>query len=310
MRSALFITAAAILLIAYLWLDQPIDSPEQQGQARSTAPTPTPAAPKASRPFQPFSALPPSNDPPPGLSGPYPHDPEPVIPIPVSDTPAVPPVPRMAASTIPVDPRWEEIASSPTFTQAKPIYIGVVGSQSPAGFNQDDTDWQRGTLTLQGSYSYQPLYSPSPTATARITIAATLNCRRAKGILYFRDQDQRVEWLSSEFPFDDAETYCAIEQEQLDELATRFRADIAGSYTPLTTPLIDDDSGTIQQQIGWFNLRLTSGETAYSSQSAVKLCLVLRGGGYADYVLPPNARNASAMSRCAFLHSFTLQRNL
>ena len=308
MRSTLFITAAAILLTTYLWLDDPIESQEPQDRVRSTTPASTSAVPKARPPFQPFSTLPPSSDPPPGLSNPYPRDQAHLTPSPSTPPAANPPAPRIAAPPIPVDPRWEEIASRPTLTHAKPIYINVASSQPDRDFEDDDTRWKRGTLTLQGSFSYYPLYNPSLTAMARVTLAASMNCEHAKGILYYRDLTQQVEWLSSEFSFD-AQTTCATEQEQLNELSTRFNADISGVYIPLIFPLTGSHFG-IAPQSGLFNLRFVSGELTNVSQSAVKICLVFQDGAYVDYRLPQNPQNWSVMPQCTFLNSFTLQRNL
>lgn len=301
MRIALYITAAALLLMTYFWLDSPIDSSEPPDQAR---PAPTQAAPKVSRPFPSLSALLPANDSPSGVNNPTPQPPEHTLPAP--QAPTANRLPSLPALPFPADPRWQEIAANPTQPETKSVYIGIVDPQAERIKSKRD-DWKYGSVTLQGGYSYYPIYSAAPNAISRVTITATMDCQSAGGVLYFRDIEQRVEWLSSKFPFD-AKTLCVTKQEQLDALTAGFNLDITESYAPLTTPLINDDLGMLQD--GQFNLSFISNEASNTSQSAIKICLVLQGGSYAYYQLPPNRRTPSAMPQCAFLDNFTLQRNL
>jgi hypothetical protein len=180
----------------------------------------------------------------------------------------------------------------------------VAARAPPPPAAREEPDRKRGKLTLQGSYTYIPKDNAPATARASVTIAATLDCFKGKGTVYYSDPKARIEWQSTAFSFD-ANDFCAEDGENLDALVDGFSATVTGIYSPLTLDAAAEVMGD-----GQFTLRFVSTDPAGVRLPHVVMCLTLQDGGYARYALPQNAGNPSTVAACAFLDNFLVKRTI
>ena len=117
-----------------------------------------------------------------------------------------------------------------------------------------------------------------------------VDCNNGAGVLYYRDPQQRVEWMSSALAFE-ANIVCSGGGQALQTIANTFNAVFSGSYLPQRA-----DAPAAAAPGGQFGVRFVSTDAAGKPLPFVEFCLALQGGPYGEYALPENASRRAPAS--------------